>query len=94
MTQATGPGGVPAASFASSGVTLEGKQIIKDGDNLSLTHGYAMLALVIVFAPILALHMLTGARLRWINYTAFTLVALVGLVCGFYHSMTYNRVCK
>lgn len=94
MTQATGPGGVPAASLASSGVALEGEQLIRDGDNLSLTHGYAMAALVVVFTPILALHLLLGARLRWMNYTAFTLVALVGLVCGFYDSMTYNRVCK
>lgn len=93
MTQATGPGGVPTASLITSGVALEGKQLIKDGDNLSLTHGYAMAALVLVFTPILALHLLTGARLRWMNYTLFTLVAVVGLVCGFYDSMSYNRVC-
>jgi hypothetical protein len=93
MTQATGPGGVPAASSISSGITLTGNQYIKDGDELSVTHGYAMAALVLVFTPILILHLLSGARLRWINYTVFILVAVLGLVCGFYDSMTYNRVC-
>jgi hypothetical protein len=93
MTQATGPGGVPLASSTSSGVTLTGQQYIADGDDVSVTHGYVMGALVLLIAPILVLHLFTQARLRWITYTVFVLVALVGFAGGFYDSTYYNRVC-
>lgn len=94
MTQATGQGGVPPASSVSSGVTFNGEKYVQDGDYVSVTHGYIMAASVLIFTPILILHLLSGARLRWLNYTIFVLIALVGLACGFYDSTYYNRVCS
>jgi hypothetical protein len=93
MTQATSQGGVPAASSVSSGVTFNGKKYVQDGDYVSVTHGYVMAAFVLIFTPFLIVHLLSGARLRWLNYTIFTLVGVVGLACGFYDSTYYNRVC-
>lgn len=94
MVQATGPGAVPEASTISSGVTLNGKQYIKNGDDFAVTHGYAMEALLILFTPLLMLHVFSGARFRWINYTIFDIVAVVGLAAGFYDSTIYTRVCS
>jgi hypothetical protein len=92
MTQATGPGGIPVASSASSGIIFTGNQYIEDGDEVSVIHSYAMAALLIFFAPTLILHPLSGARLWWITDTVFIIVAVVGFTCGFYDSTYYNRV--
>jgi hypothetical protein len=92
MVQATGPGGVPATAFVSSGVTFEGKKYVNDADFVSVTHGYLMAALVIVCTPLLVLHLMTGARLQWMNYTIFILVLLTGWAFGIFDSNTYNRV--
>jgi hypothetical protein len=92
MVQATGPGGVPAAASVSSGVTFEGKKYVNDADFVSVTHGYLMAALVLICTPLLILHLLSGARLRWMNYTLFILVLLTGWAFGIFDSKIYNRV--
>jgi hypothetical protein len=63
MIQAISQGGVLDAASVSSGVTFNGKQYIQDGDYVSVTHGYVMAALVLLFPPILILHVLAESRL-------------------------------
>jgi hypothetical protein len=92
MVQATGSGGLPAAEAIMSGVTLVGHQYIKDGDFLSQTHGWTMASLVVIFGPILVLHLVSGARFRWISHLFFGVVLVVGLATGIYDSTYYNRV--
>jgi len=55
MIQATGLGGVPVAVSSMSGVTLIGNQFIEDGDDASITHGYSMAALQLVFTALLCI---------------------------------------
>jgi hypothetical protein len=55
MIQATGMGGVPVAVSSMSGVTLIGNQFIEDGDDASITHGYSMAALLLVFTALLCI---------------------------------------
>jgi cytochrome b561 len=50
-----------------------------------------MAALIIVFTPLLVLHLQTKAPWRWLQYTLFTLVVILGFSIGFYDSMNYNR---
>lgn len=92
MVQATGPGGLPNATNAMSGVTLVGDQYIQDGDYVAQIHGWTMPALAILFTPLLLLHLLSGVRLRCINYTVFIIVLITGLLTAFWDSVNYNRV--
>jgi hypothetical protein len=92
MIQATGLGGVPVAVSSMSGVTLTGNQFIEDGDDASITHGYSVAALLLFFTPLLMLHLISGVRLRWLNYLIFIIVLLIRLAAGFFDSTYYNRV--
>jgi hypothetical protein len=74
MVQATGLGGVPVAVSSMSGVTLIGNRFIEDGDDASITHGYSMAALLLVFTPVLVPHLISEVRLRWLNYLVFIIV--------------------
>ena len=78
MVQTTGPGRVPAIVSVSSGVTFEGEKYINDEDFVSVTHGYLMAALVLICTPLLMLYLLSGGRLRWMNYTFSIPVLLTG----------------
>jgi hypothetical protein len=86
MIQATGLGGVPVAVSSMLGVTLTGNQFIEDGDDASITHGYSVAALLLFFTPLLMLHLISGVRLRWLNYLVFIIVLLIGLAAGFFDS--------
>ena len=76
MIQATGLGGVPVAVSSISGVTLIGNQFIEDDDDddASITHGYSMAALLLVFTPVLVPHLISEVQLRWLNYLVFIIV--------------------
>ena len=74
MIQATGLGVVPVAVSSISGVTLIGNQFIEDGDDASITHGYSMATLLLVFTPLLVLHLISGVRFCWLNYLVFIIV--------------------
>jgi hypothetical protein len=76
--QATGPGGVLAVVSVSSRVTFEVEKYVNDEDFVSVTHGYLMAALVLICTPLLMLYLLSGGRLRWMNYTFSIPVLLTG----------------
>jgi hypothetical protein len=70
MIQATGSGGVPAAEPAISGVTIIGNPYIADKDYMSQIHGWLMSILIIILAPLLILHIISGLMfvlgiMRW-----------------------------
>jgi hypothetical protein len=92
MVQATGPGGVPAVVSVSSGFTFEGEKYVNDEDFVSMTHGYLMVALVLICTPLLMHHLLSGARLRLMNHTFFILVLLTGWALGIFDSNIYDWV--
>jgi hypothetical protein len=92
MVQATGVAGVPSNTTQMSGVELVGHQFVADGDHVALTHGYAMVVLVLVFTPVLMLHLLSKTRLISVTNVFFTIVALLGYVTGIWDSLNYNRV--
>lgn len=94
MIQATGIAGVPDSTTQMSGAELVGHQSINDGDYVALTHGYAMAALVLVFAPFLMLHLLSNIRLISVTYVVFASMVVLGNVSGIWDSLNYNWVCE
>ncbi|KAF8851109.1 hypothetical protein BDZ45DRAFT_808600 [Acephala macrosclerotiorum] len=59
MTQAAVAGQLPNPTKQMSGVTVVGNQYIKNGDIVAPIHGRLMAALVIIFTPLLTLHLLS-----------------------------------
>jgi hypothetical protein len=88
---ATGPSGIPNPSPADYGTQPVGDQYTYEGDILGSLHGYCMAALVIIFTPLLTLHLLSGFRARWVSVVLFIVVLLLGLVTGFFVSVNYLR---
>lgn len=93
MIQATGPGGVPAASNTTFGAALTGS-IVADGDKASKAHGFLMALVALVMIP---LDVIIIGLFKWVRVHIFTsslvlFLVLMGMGAGIYVSTEYNRV--
>jgi preprotein translocase subunit SecG len=93
MVQASGPGGLPAASNTTSGATLAGP-LVKDGDKASTAHGVlmALVALVLIPFDVIIIGLFKWPKLHVFTSSLVFLFVLVAMGLGIYVSTEYNRV--